>query len=119
VGGAPHAPPPPPLDIARLCRALDVGTASEIWARLGAGQRGFMVRSIYPQESRALFDEVSQQYRADATFQQSVRYFFDEFERALQEAERQDATGGAARNLLVSAEGRVYLFLAHVTGRLG
>jgi len=119
AAGAPPAPPPAPIDIGRLSLALDANTASEIWARLGAGQRGFMVRSIYPQEGRALFDEVSQRYRADAGFQRSVDYFFSEFERVLQEAEQQDPTGRSAQAHLISEEGRVYLFLAHVAGRLG
>ncbi|HXF54598.1 MAG TPA: hypothetical protein VNK52_10800 [Hyphomicrobiaceae bacterium] len=117
--GVPPAPPPAPIDIGRLSLALDANTASEIWARLGAGQRGFMVRSIYPQDGRALFDEVSQRYRADASFQRSVDYFFSEFERVLQEAEQQDPTGRSAQAHLISEEGRVYLFLAHVAGRLG
>jgi ABC-type transporter Mla subunit MlaD len=116
---APPAPPPEPIDIGRLSLALDANTASEIWARLGAGQRGFMVRSIYPQEGRALFDEVSQQYSEDAAFQRSVGHFFSEFERTLQEAEQHDPTGRSAQAHLMSEEGRVYLFLAHVTGRLG
>ena len=116
---APPAPPPAPVDIGRLSFALDANTASEVWARLGAGQRGFMVRSIYPQEGRALFDEVSLQYRDDGGFQHSVSFFFSEFEHTLQEAEQQDATGRMAQAHLMSEQGRVYLFLAHVTGRLG
>ena len=78
-----------------------------------------MVRSIYPQEGRALFDEVSLQYRDDGGFQHSVSFFFSEFEHTLQEAEQQDATGRMAQAHLMSEQGRVYLFLAHVTGRLG
>jgi F0F1-type ATP synthase membrane subunit b/b' len=115
----PPAPPPAPIDIGRLSLALDANTASEIWARLGAGQRGFMVRSIYAQEGRVLFDEVSQRYGDDPAFQNSVSYFFSEFERTLQEAEQQDASGRSAQALLMSEQGRVYLFLAHVAGRLG
>jgi F0F1-type ATP synthase membrane subunit b/b' len=119
AASAPPAPPPAPIDVGRLSLALDANTASEIWARLGAGQRGFMVRSIYPQEGRALFDEVSHQYRDDAAFQHSVRYFFAEFERTLQEAEQRDASGRTAQAHLISEQGRVYLFLAHVSGVLG
>ncbi len=111
-------PSPAPLDIDRLSLALDANTASEIWARLGAGQRGFMVRSIYPQEGRALFDEFSRLYREDNAFQQSVGYYFTEFERTLQDAEQRDPTGHTAQAHLMSEHGRVYLFLAHVAGRL-
>jgi hypothetical protein len=118
ASSAPPAPPPAPIDVGRLSLALDANTASEIWARLGAGQRGFMVRSIYPQEGRALFDEVSQHYRSDEGFQHAVRYFFSEFERALQEAEQRDSSGRMAQTHLISEHGRVYLFLAHVSGVL-
>ena len=43
----------PMLDIDGIARALDPTTASAIWSRFRAGQRGIMVRSIYTAEGRA------------------------------------------------------------------
>ena len=54
------------LDLEAIARALDPATAAAIWSRLRAGQRGVMVRSIYGNEGRTLFDDVSQRCRADA-----------------------------------------------------
>src|SRR5262249_43459929 len=45
------------VNINSIVRALDPATASAIWSRLRAGQRGIMVRSIYSQEGRSAFDE--------------------------------------------------------------
>ena len=53
-----EAAPAPSLNVAQLARALDGATASAIWSKLRAGQRGVMVRSIYSNEGRETFDEV-------------------------------------------------------------
>ena len=59
TGGPPVARPSSgnTIDINALSRALDPATAATIWSRFQAGQRGFMVRSIYTPESRNLFEE--------------------------------------------------------------
>ena len=116
----PHAPAPvpPSIDIGLLARALDQATASAIWSRFRAGQRGIMVRSIYSTEGRAAFDEVSRRYRADPDFQSMVNRYLDEFEHSLRETERQEGSARLLASQLVSDTGRVYLFLAHASGRL-
>ena len=106
------------LDIGIISRALDPATASAIWSRFRAGQRGIMVRSIYTAEGRSAFDEVSRRYRADADFQATVNRYIGDFERILQETEQRDQTGRLVQHQLISDTGRVYLFLAHVSGRL-
>src|SRR5690606_18985144 len=68
----PPAPQRPAIDVDMLARALDQATASAIWSRFRAGQRGIMVRSIYSTEGRAAFDEVSRRYRSDPAFQDMV-----------------------------------------------
>ena len=71
----------PLLDIEGIARALDPTTASAIWSRFRAGQRGIMVRSIYTAEGRASFDEVSERYGRDADFRRTVDRFLADFER--------------------------------------
>jgi hypothetical protein len=106
------------LDFAVAARALDPATAAGIWQRLAAGQRGIMVRSIYTSEGRALFDETVQRLQHDATFADTTSQYLADFERVLQEADRQDPSGEAAQGHLRSDYGRVYLFLSHATGRI-
>jgi hypothetical protein len=106
----------PMLDIESISRAVDPTTASAIWSRFRAGQRGIMVRSIYTAEGRSSFDEVSERYGRDMDFRRTVDRFLTDFERLVRETEQK--TPRAVHDHLVSDAGRVYLFLAHASGRL-
>ena len=106
------------LDFAVAARALDPATAAGLWQRLAAGNRGIMVRSIYTPEGRALFDETVARLQHDAGFHDTTTQYLPDFERLLQEADRQDPSGETAQGHLRSDYGRVYLFLAHATGRI-
>ncbi|MGE3064191.1 MAG: hypothetical protein AB7K67_01275 [Hyphomicrobiaceae bacterium] len=108
----------PHLNIEAIARALDTPTATAIWGRFRAGQRGIMVRSIYTAEGRTTFDEVTARFRTDGEFRSSVERFLNEFERLLHDTEQTDPSGRVLQNHLVSDSGRVYLFLAHASGRL-
>lgn len=129
AGGYPQAPDgmgnslpvpagPFTLNVDVMARALDTTTASAIWARFRAGQRGIMVRSIYSAEGRSVFDETSRRYKVDGELQQTVARYLGEFERILRDADQRDPSGRLAQGHLVSDTGRVYLFLAHASGRL-
>jgi ABC-type transporter Mla subunit MlaD len=111
--GTQHAPM---LDLESIARAVDPTTASAIWSRFRAGQRGIMVRSIYTNEGRASFDEVTERYGRDVTFRRTVDRFLTDFERLVRETEQKSPR--AVHDHLVSDAGRVYLFLAHASGRL-
>jgi hypothetical protein len=104
------------LDVESIARALDPTTASAIWSRFRSGQRGIMVRSIYTAEGRTAFDEVSERYARDMEFRRTVDRFLADFERIVREIEQQSPR--AVADHLVSEAGRVYLFLAHASGRL-
>jgi ABC-type transporter Mla subunit MlaD len=106
----------PMLDIEAIARAIDPTTASAIWSRFRAGQRGIMVRSIYTAEGRTSFDEVTERYGRDADFRRTVDRFLADFERLVRETEQ--SSPRAVHDHLVSDAGRVYLFLAHASGRL-
>ena len=106
------------LDFAVAARALDPATAAGIWQRLGSGQRGIMVRSIYTPEGRALFDETVARLQQDQGFSDTTLQYLADFERVLQEADRGDPSGETAQGHLRSDYGRVYLFLAHASGRI-
>ncbi len=107
------------LDLEVIARALDPATAAAIWQRLRSGQRGVMVRSIYGNEGRALFDDVSHRCRNDGELSRTVSRYLADFERIVSESDQRDPTGRLSHGQLVSDTGRVYLFLAHASGRLG
>lgn len=106
------------FDIGACARALDQTTASAIWSRFRAGQRGVMVRSIYTVEGRTLFDEVQQRFAADTAFRRNIERFLLDFQRLLREADQRDPGGRTSQGYVVSEQGRAYLFLAHATGQL-
>ncbi len=106
------------LDVGVISRALDGPTAEALWSRLRSGQRGVMVRSIYSPEGRAAFDEVSRRSQTDVDLQGTIGRYLADFERILKDAEARDPSGQLLHQHLVSDTGRVYLFLAHASGRL-
>jgi hypothetical protein len=106
------------LNVDVIARALDNATTSAIWQRLRSGQRGVMVRSIYSQDGRVAFDEITRRIGTDTSLQRTVHRYLADFERIRAEAETKDPTGRLVQNHLMSDTGRVYLFLAHASGRL-
>ena len=65
-----------------------------------------------------MFDETVSRLQHDKGFADTTYQYLADFERVLQEADRQDPTGEGAQSHLRSDYGRVYLFLAHATGRI-
>jgi hypothetical protein len=110
--------PSAPLNVELIAQALDPATAAAIWARFRAGQRGIMVRSIYTADGRNAFDEICRRYRTEAALQGTVNRYIEDFERIMREMDIQDPSGRLVHDHLVSDSGRVYLFLAHASGRL-
>jgi hypothetical protein len=106
------------IHIDSIARALDPSTAAAIWSRFRAGQRGIMVRSIYTAEGRSAFDEVTERYKNEVDFHRTVDRYLTDFEWLLRNVEQKDPSGRTLQNHLVSDSGRVYLFLAHASGRL-
>jgi len=119
TGGTARQPSAFNLDLEAIARALDPATASAVWTRLRAGQRGVMVRSIYSEEGRAVLDDVSQRCRADPDLTRAIGRYLADFERAISESDLRDPSGQLTKGHLVSDAGRVYLFLGHASGRLG
>ena len=104
--------------IDELARSIDIRTATEVWYRMRAGERGVLGRHIYTYEGQATFDEISARYDRDAEFRNTVDRYVADFERLLAEAEQSDPAGNLLQNYLTSETGRVYLLLAHASGRL-
>lgn len=116
----PHATPGggAPLNLEQVAAALDPPTAAAIWSRFRSGQRGILVRSIYSADGRVVFDDVQRRYKSDMAFRAMVDRFLADFEREVREVEARDPSGQALQAHLTSSSGRVYLFLAHASGRI-
>jgi hypothetical protein len=118
----PSQPPPAPMpfhaQIDTIARALDPATTAALWQRIAAGQRGVLVRSIYSPEGRAIFDDLNMRYRSDGDLQRTINHYLIDFENIRRDAEQRDPSGRAVNAHLLSDMGRVYLFLAHVSGRI-
>ena len=106
------------LNVGIIARALDPATAEALWARLRAGQRGILVPSVYQPEGRVAFEEISRRVKTDPDLQATIGRYLADFERILKDAEMRDPSGRMLQQHLVSDTGRVYLFLAHASGRL-
>jgi hypothetical protein len=106
------------INVPGIAKSLDATTAAAIWSRFRTGQRGIMVRSIYSNEGRTIFDEVQRRCRSEAPFKATVERYLVDFENVLREADQQDPSGRLTQSYVVSDGGRVYLFLAHAAGRL-
>jgi hypothetical protein len=105
------------INVPGIAKSLDATTAAAIWSRFRTGQRGIMVRSIYSNEGRTIFDEVQRRYRSEAAFKATVDRYLVDFESVLREADQQDPSGRITQSYVVSEGGRVYLFLSHAAGQ--
>jgi hypothetical protein len=121
-GLAPSAAPPAQgggqLRLDEIARAVDYRTATEIWQRFRSGERGVLGRHIYNPDGQATFDEIARRYGQENEFRVTVDRYIADFERLLSEAETRDPAGSMLQNYLTSESGRVYLLLAHASGRL-
>ena len=106
------------LNINSIAGALDAGTAAQLWDRFRAGQRGFLGPQIYTPGGQSAFQDAERRYHSDQGFRNAVNSYLTDFETMLREAEQHDPAGQLARNHLISEMGRVYLVLAHASGRL-
>jgi hypothetical protein len=117
-----RAGPPPQqgggLRLEEIARAIDYRTAADVWQRFRAGERGVLGRHIYSMDGQTTFDEVSRRYDRESDFRVTVDRYIGDFERMLGEAEASDPAGSVLQNYLTSESGRVYLLLAHASGRL-
>ena len=104
------------LDIARL---VDTEAASEMWERWRAGDTTAVSRRLYTAAGQQTFDELRRRYRNDQPFRESVDRYVKEFERLLAKIGQNDRDGSQSRVAMLSDSGKVYIMLAHASGRFG
>jgi len=101
-----------------IARAIDAEAATELWDRYRRGERNVFTRRLYTLKGQQTFDNIQQKYRLDASFRSAVDQFCRDFERLLNDVERDDRDGSAWHSYLTSDTGKVYTMLAHASGRL-
>ncbi len=101
-----------------IASAIDQNTANAVWQRFRRGERDIFHRQLYNSQGQATFDEITGRYQRDNAFRSTVDRYIGDFERLLSDAERKGQDGQAIDNYLMSETGRVYLMLAHASGRL-
>ncbi len=107
------------LDMQVIAQAIEPRVAADIWRRYQSGERGIFNRSLYTQSGQITFDDIYQRYKGEPEFKHMVDSYLGDFERLLREADQKDPRGQLVQNYLTSETGRVYLLLAHASGRLG
>ena len=115
---APAAAPAGDIRLNDLARAIDHNAAADVWHRFRRGERNVLSRQLYTHEGQVAFDEISGRYNRDPEFHATVDRYIGDFERLLAEADSKGQDAAVMQNYLTSETGRVYLMLAHASGRL-
>jgi hypothetical protein len=106
------------FDMKDIASAVDEHVANEVWMRYNKGERHVVSRSMYNRQGQATYDQVKRRYEGDTTFRHIVDRYLADFERMLKDASKADPKGRALQQHLTSETGRIYLVLAHASGRL-
>jgi hypothetical protein len=101
-----------------LVRSLDHKAPEELWVRYQNGERNVFTRRLYSMRGQRLFDEIARRYRKDAEFHDDVDRYVDDFERLLDSVAENDRDNMLVETYLSSETGKVYLMLAHASGRM-
>ncbi len=106
------------FDMKDIANAVDEHVAAEVWMRYNKGERHVVSRNIYNRQGQATYDQVKRRYEGDTTFRHIVDRYLADFERMLKDASKADPKGRTLQAHLTSETGRIYLVLAHASGRL-
>ena len=107
------------FDLGAITAAIDPMTSATSWARHRIGERGVITRNIYTSAGQQTFDQIANRLRIDSDFRNMADRYIADFERVLTQAEQRDPTGQALLSQIQTETGRVFLLLAHASGRLG
>jgi len=106
------------FNMADIADAVDQATVVEVWKRYNRGDRSVISRDVYNRQGRSTFDQVQRRYRSDNAFRHIADRYMADFEKVLKDASKAGQDGKALQNYLVSETGKIYLMLAHASGRL-
>jgi hypothetical protein len=101
-------------DVARL---IDGPRGIEMWERHRRGERGAFTRRLYTAQGLGTFEEVRRKYTGDPSFKRTVDHYVGEFEKLIDGVGQGGRGQERIRSYLASETGKVYLILAHASGR--
>ena len=101
-----------------IARAIDHDASVELWERYRRGERNVFTRRLYTLKGQQTFDEIRRKYQTDGEFRVAVDRYCKDFERLLNDVERNDRDNIMTQTYLTSDTGKVYTMLAHAAGRL-
>ena len=101
-----------------LARALDADNHAELWERYKKGERNVFTRRLYSLRSQKMFEEIVKRYRQEPEFRSDVDRYIKDFERLLDAVSENDPDNKIVDAYLSSETGKVYLMLAHASGRV-
>jgi len=101
-----------------IADAVDRDTVVEVWRRYNRGDRSVISREVYNRQGKSTFDQVQRRYRHDKAFRHIADRYMADFEKVLKDAGKAGQDSRAMQNYLVSETGKIYLMLAHASGRL-
>jgi hypothetical protein len=125
-GTAPEPAPEPRRSVGsletisgELAHMIDGAHALSLWDRHRRGEPGVFSPELYEAGGhRELFEDIRAKYLAEPGFRRTVDRYVEEFERLLESLPGY-ANGDEMRKAYLSSEtGRVFLILAHTSGRL-
>jgi hypothetical protein len=98
-------------------KIVDAQRIDEAWARYARGEPGAFTDALYTPHGQHIFKDVARRYQESHDFRQTVSHYMDEFESLLNSSGT-DVSSPTRRAYLTSDTGKVYTFLAHLSGRL-
>ncbi len=101
-----------------IADAVDQDTVVEVWKRYHRGDRSVISRDVYNRQGQSTFDQVQRRYRNDTAFRHIADRYMADFEKVLKDASQAGQDSKTLQNYLVSETGKIYLMLAHASGRL-
>jgi len=101
-----------------IADAVDQDTVVEVWKRYNRGDRSVISREVYNRQGQSTFDQVQRRYRNDPGFRHIADRYMADFEKVLKDASKAGQDPKTLQNYLVSETGKIYLMLAHASGRL-
>ncbi|MCB1493611.1 MAG: hypothetical protein KDJ77_17740, partial [Rhodobiaceae bacterium] len=100
-----------------IASAIAEPNPADLWMRYRKGDLGAFSQRIYTAEGRRKFEALRQRYREDSNFRREVDDYVDSFDALLDQVARNDRDFTLSRTYVGSDTGKVYLMLAHVSGR--
>src|SRR5690606_17161163 len=95
-------------------RAIDEEAYEMMLDRRADGARDVYSRRLYTTRGQETFDKIQRKYKLDADFHAAADRYVDDFERRLEAAPRDS---NAARRALSTDTGKIFVVLAHASGR--